>query len=141
MKQQTYWYRKWLFLPLFVAMILSGIRAEPVAAYANTFPSDTPPKTEKLRQIAVMPYRDALTAEILGRKNAQSIIACSIRNRGKTIYQKSDSGLLTDVSAFSFPSLCTASALRRRNRQPYVRSWIIRYIHDQDGEKDGAFSS
>lgn len=140
MMWQAYRQKKWLFLPLFAAMILSGIRTGPAAAYLDAFPADAR-QAARLRQAVTMPYHDVLTAESLGRNNAESVIACSIRNRGKVVYKITDSCLLADAAAFAFPCLSTGSALRRRNRQPYVRSWIIRYIHDQDGEKDGAFSS
>lgn len=140
MMWQAYRQKKWLFLPLFAAMILSGIRTGPAAAYLDAFPADAR-QAARLRQAVTMPYHDVLTAERLGRNNAESVIACSIRNRGKVVYKITDSCLLADAAAFAFPFLSTGSALRRRNRQPYVRSWIIRYIHDQDGEKDGAFSS
>jgi hypothetical protein len=88
-----------------------------------------------------MPYRDVSTSEILGRRDAETIIAGSIRSRERANFRMDDTGMLPEQTDLSFSSLYTASALRRWNRQPHVRSWIIRYIHDQDGEKDGAFSS
>lgn len=140
MMWQAYRQKKWLFLSLLAAMALSGIRTGP-AACPDSFPADASRQAARLRQAVAVPYHDVLTAESLGRNNAESVIACSIRNRGKVVYKITDSCLLADAAAFAFPFLSTGSALRRRNRQPYVRSWIIRYIHDQDGEKDGAFFS
>ena len=133
--------KKWLFLPLVAAMILAGIRTGPAAAYLDAFPPDASLQAARLQQVVIIPYHDIITAENLGRNSAESVIACSIRNRGNMIYRITDSCLPADAAAFAFPFLCTGPALRRRNRQLYVRSWIIRYIHDQDGEKDGAFSS
>ena len=74
-------------------------------------------------------------------KAGGGIIAGSIRSRERANFRMDDTGMLPEQTDLSFSSLYTASALRRWNRQPHVRSWIIRYIHDQDGEKDGAFSS
>ena len=139
MRRHTY--RKWLFLIITAVLALSGTRTGAAAACSVSPPSDIPLSAARLQRTLLMPYRDVSTSEILGRRDAETIIAGSIRSRERANFRMDDTGMLPEQTDLSFSSLYTASALRRWNRQPHVRSWIIRYIHDQDGEKDGAFSS
>ena len=150
MRRHTY--RKWLFLIITAVLALSGTRTGSAAACSVNPPSHIPLSAARLQRTLLMPYRDVSTSEILGRRDAETIIAGSIRyflqhyletigSRERANFRMDDTGMLPEQTDLSFSSLYTASALRRWNRQPHVRSWIIRYIHDQDGEKDGAFSS
>lgn len=139
MRRHTY--RKWLFLIITAVLALSGTRTGSAAACSVSPPSDIPLSAARLQRTLFMPYRDVSTSEILGRRDAETLVAGSIRSRERANFRMDDTGMLPEQTDLSFSSLYTASALRRWNRQPHVRSWIIRYIHDQDGEKDGAFSS
>ena len=139
MRRHTY--RKWLFLIITAVLALSGTRTGSAAACSVNPPSHIPLSAARLQRTLLMPYRDVSTSEILGRRDAETIIVGSIRSRERANFRMDDTGMLPEQTDLSFSSLYTASALRRWNRQPHVRSWIIRYIHDQDGEKDGAFSS
>lgn len=139
MRRHTY--RKWLFLIITAVLALSGTRTGSAAACSVSPPSDIPLPAARLQRTLLMPYRDVSTSEILGRRDAETLVAGSIRSRERANFRMDDTGMLPEQTDLSFSSLYTASALRKWNRQPHVRSWIIRYIHDQDGEKDGAFSS
>ena len=134
-------YRKWFFMIITAVLALSGIRTGSAAACSVSPPADIPLSPARLQRILINPHHDVSTSEILGRKNAEALVASSIRNRTRANFRMDDTGILPEQANLSFSSLYTEAALRRWNRQPHVRSWIIRYIHDQDGEKDGAFSS
>lgn len=131
--------KKALFTLLAVVMLISGIRAETTYAILYTGGRGSPLRAPNVRRSIVWQQQDLFTGESIGNRQSRSLPEYVSRGRKRsTLYRQADSPYLpAEAIPFAY-SLSSSAGIRRRKQEPYVRSWIIRYIHDQDGEKDGA---
>ena len=131
-----YKYKKQLFIWLAVVLFLSGIQTGSAISYGSTKTLHTSPHTPAIQHIVSWLYHDVSTEENLGTRSVRSILDCCIRSRGKGFCRIPDPIYPVSKSDVFLYAPASAAKLYQQTREPYALSWIIRYIHDQDGEKD-----
>lgn len=122
----------WVFA---AAMVVSSIHLGTASAMAfSRYQNESPLSSETYQSTASSLYHDISTSEITGTKNASTILHCAIRNRGRALYHNS--------YIFEFMEKHTACSLLLMSTVRHIQQTstdgictIIRYIHNQDGEK------
>ena len=132
--------KKVVFLMLSLAMLLSGLRIGTTVTYVYATQSEIPLQTQNIRQNVIWMNQDLPIGRLAGYRHTDSVPNYSrAESRKRMLYGPGDFSCLTDELTNSAQIPFSTSELCRRNKKLHARSWIIRYIHDQDGEKDGAF--
>ncbi len=134
----SYKMKKQLAFCLALILLLSGIQAGSAAISGNVSPFHGSSHTPSVHRIIYWLHHDVSTEERLGTRSARLILEHCILSRGRGFCRMPD--ILYPVSRADSASCPPASAamLHRQEKEPYTHSWMIRYIHDQDGEKEGA---
>ena len=126
---------------LVLLMILSSVSAGQANASAVILPSKATPLTCRNYQSrqAMWKQNDISTSEILGIRNTLTLLEYNVRQtRRRLSYHHID----TDLKTLSYnPSFFTYKMIVSHSLNEELDSQykIIRYIHDQDGEKDNLF--
>lgn len=133
--RKAYTFRKAILWVLAVSVILSGVHLElSLGAAFSQCQNRAPLSAENYHTAANKLYHDISTGEITGAKNANTILYGSIRGRGQVLYR--------NTVILDFMEKHTACSLLLKSVAQHSRSigihsicTIIRYIHNQDGEK------
>lgn len=130
--------KKRLALYLAAILLLSGVQAKTAAISGNIRPFQTSPHAPAVHSIVYWLYHDVSAEESLGTRSARSVLEHCARSRSKGFCRMPN--LLYSISRADTASCPPAPAamLHRQEIEPYTVSWMIHYIHDQDGEKEGA---
>lgn len=126
-----------LALYLAAILLLSGIQTKS-AIFSSIRPFQTSSHAPAVHSIVYWLYHDVSAEESLGTRSARLVLEHCMRSRSKGFCRMPD--LLYSISRADTASCppVPAAVLHRQEREPYTVSWIIHYIHDQDGEKEGA---
>lgn len=128
----------WIFA---ISMMISGIHLGTISAAAISLRQEKTPLSAETYQVPENSlYHDISTSEITGAKNANTILHCAVRNRGRALYH--------NIYITQFMEKHTACSLLFKTTVQHTREavtdsicTIIRYIHNQDGEKGGLTST
>ena len=137
MKHWMHQHKRHLFLWLSAVLLLSGIQTKAATAYSSTRPFHTPLRSPVVQYMVSWLYHDVSTGESLGTRSVKTVLDCCTRNPGRGFCRMPDPVYMRSrPDILSYPSALTAR-LYRQSRETGSIPWIIRYIHDQDGEKEG----
>ncbi|MCH5266380.1 MAG: hypothetical protein J1F02_10805 [Lachnospiraceae bacterium] len=133
-------FNKSAFLWLLAAtLFFAGIHAEKssAAVYAG-YQNKIPLSAQNYRTYHARLYHDISTSEITGGKSASVIIDCAKRGRKSFLYRQGSAfcGVSRPPLLPRFPGLA-----RGQLPLPFDNTLdtVIRYIHNQDGEKGSSF--
>lgn len=132
-------YKKLFILIVTMLMAFSVIQSEhsSALAYADSH-NEIPLSTRACQVDYARLYHDVSTGEIIGVRNVRTILDCVERSRSRIIYRTSCLPYgETTLSEWSGGHSTTRQ--RSQTSESISLDRIIRYIHDQDGEKDSAF--
>ncbi|MCH5251531.1 MAG: hypothetical protein J1F22_01040 [Lachnospiraceae bacterium] len=131
--------KKYIMWVLLAALILSGIHSVKTSAVIFLHAENGIPLSQSACQPASSRlYRDMCNSEIIGADRTRTVLQASLRNRGRQLFYFPYVSVLT-TNHNSFSLMLKTVLTRYLETENSGISKIIRYIHNQDGEKGISF--